>query len=123
MVLIDAIAAVEEYNLDFFIKAGAAVTTGTPEELAACCLELLAEPERRAEMSAAIAKAVPLNAAETIYETMREMHRMSVKAVDMVKNSCTERCSYFYTLFTFCGCAGGARNTYGCQRSCCQTPA
>ena len=44
---------------------------------------LLAEPERRAEMSAAIAKAVPLNAAETIYETMREMHRMSVKAVDM----------------------------------------
>ena len=83
MVLIDAIAAVEEYNLDFFTKAGAAVTAGTPEELAACCLELLAKPDRRAEMSAAIAEAVPLNAAETIYETMREMHRMSIKAVDM----------------------------------------
>ena len=83
MVLIDAIAAVEEYNLDFFTKAGSAVTAATPEELAHCCLELLAEPERRAEMSAAIAEAVPLNAAETIYETMREMHRMSIKAVDM----------------------------------------
>ena len=83
MVLIDAIAAVEEYNLDFFTKAGAAVTAATPEELAACCLELLAEPERRAEMSAAIADAVPLNAAETIYETMCELHRMSIKAVDM----------------------------------------
>ena len=34
-------------------------------------------------LSAAIAEAVPLNAAETIYETMREMHRMSIKAVDM----------------------------------------
>ena len=83
MVLIDAIAAVEEYNLDFFTKAGAAVTAATPEELAHCCLELLAEPERRAEMSAAIAQAVPLNAAETIYETMCELHRMSIKAVDM----------------------------------------
>ena len=83
MVLIDAIAAVEEYNLDFFTKAGAAVTAATPEELAHCCLELLAEPERRAEMSAAIAEAVPLNAAETIYETMCELHRMSIKAVDM----------------------------------------
>ena len=83
MVLIDAIAAVEEYNLDFFTKAGAAVTAATPEELAACCLELLAQPERRAEMSAAIADAVPLNAAETIHETMCELHRMSIKAVDM----------------------------------------
>ena len=35
MVLIDAIAAVEEYNLDF-LRAGAAVTAATPEELAAC---------------------------------------------------------------------------------------
>ena len=34
-------------------------------------------------MSAAIADAVPLNAAETIYETMCELHRMSIKAVDM----------------------------------------
>ena len=70
MVLIDAVAAVEEYNLDFFVRAGAAVTADSPEDLASMCTELLSDSRRLSMMSQAASSAVPQHAAEAIYDSM-----------------------------------------------------
>jgi len=51
MVLIDAVAGCESYNLDFFVKLGAAVTADSTDGLAECCIRLMRDPEILAAMS------------------------------------------------------------------------
>ena len=53
MVLVNAVAGCETYNMNFFTGLGAAVTADTPEGLAALTLSLLSDPAALARMSAA----------------------------------------------------------------------
>lgn len=53
MVFIDAVAGCERYNLQFFLKKGAAVTEKNPTKLARLCVALLNDPSQRERMSKA----------------------------------------------------------------------
>lgn len=70
MVLIDAVAGCEKFNLEFFVSLGGAVTAETPEELAKICVNLLGDEEKRKAMSNALESAVSGNAANIICEIM-----------------------------------------------------
>ena len=67
MVLIDAVAGCEEHNLDFFLRAGMAVTADTPEAIADTALTLAHDEERLAAMRGAMREASSIPAAERIY--------------------------------------------------------
>lgn len=70
MVLVNAVAGCEGYNLDYFVKTGLADTAGTAEELARLCTQILADPQRLAAMRAAGLKRPRTNAAERIYSCL-----------------------------------------------------
>ena len=70
MVLIDAVAGCEAYNLRYFVQAGGAVTADTPGELCDICLELMGDEKRRARMAAALASLPHQNAAQCICDRM-----------------------------------------------------
>lgn len=72
MVLIDTVAGCEEYNRNFFVSLGGAVTADTPEELAELCVDLLKDSGKRAAMSNCLLSALPGNAAQRIYDIMTE---------------------------------------------------
>ena len=72
MVLIDAVAGCEEYNLLYFLRRGSALTAGSPEALGETALSLLADPRRLSAM-ADCAGAVPSPLpAEAIYQFLRD---------------------------------------------------
>lgn len=54
MVLVDAVAGCEEYNLRHFCDSGGAVTADRQEDLAHLCLSLLDDPAALREMGAAL---------------------------------------------------------------------
>jgi len=68
LVLVDAVAGCEEYNLRYFCAQGGAVTADTPEALAALSVGLLNDPARLQEMSARIRRTG--SAAEDIFARM-----------------------------------------------------
>ena len=72
MVLINAVAGCEEYNLNYFVSLGGAVTADEPEELAQLCIELLGNPGKRYAMGKALEQTIPLNAARNIYDAIKE---------------------------------------------------
>ena len=71
MVFIDAVAGCEEYNLNYFVSLGGAVTADNPEDLAQLCLELMRSRNRREQMAAALESLPHQNAADYICQTMR----------------------------------------------------
>ena len=72
MVIINAVAGCETYNRDFFIHTGGAVTGESVEELAAVCISLLEDDQRRNKMADAFSRREKVNAAEKIYCDMKE---------------------------------------------------
>lgn len=72
MVFVDAVAGCEEYNLNYFVSLGGAVTADTPEELAALCKELMHDSNKRQTMSERLSHARTGNAAQQIYDIMNE---------------------------------------------------
>lgn len=52
MVLVDAVAGCEDYNMRYFRDLGGAVGSKNPERIAELCLELADNPSRRERMSA-----------------------------------------------------------------------
>ncbi len=56
MLLDNAVSGCEQYNLEFFCKAGAAVTADGEAEIARMCVELLGDGERLEKMSKAIVR-------------------------------------------------------------------
>lgn len=56
MVLVDAVAGCENYNMRFFREIGGAVAAKEPDRLKELCMELLEDPDRRAGMSAQLLK-------------------------------------------------------------------
>ena len=71
MVLIDAVAGCEEHNLDFFLRAGMAVTANTPGEIADAALALAHDDARLAEMRRAM-ESVAGTPADTVHDWLRD---------------------------------------------------
>ena len=72
MVLIDAVAGCEAYNLRHFIDTGGAVTAHEPRELAELCMELLKDPQRRAAMESALLQHRQTDSAQCILRVMND---------------------------------------------------
>ena len=70
MVFIDAVAGCEEYNKDFFLRAGGAATGKTPREIARVSLKLLGDENTLEKMGDALDTAVPHDAAAHILSEM-----------------------------------------------------
>ena len=71
MVLIDAVAGCEEHNLDFFLRAGMAVTADTPDAIADAALALAHDDARLAEMRRAM-QTIAGAPADTVYVWLRD---------------------------------------------------
>ena len=72
MVFVDAVAGCEEYNLNYFVSIGGAVTADEPEDLARLCIRLIKDSPKRNAMARALAASIPQNAAQQIYDVMKE---------------------------------------------------
>lgn len=72
MVFIDAVAGCEEYNLNYFVSLGGAVTADEPEELSQLAIRLMENQNKRYAMANALDTAIPVNAALRIYDVMKE---------------------------------------------------
>lgn len=70
MVLIDAVAGCEKYNMSFFTQKGCAVTADTPEQLSAISLELAEKPQNLEMMRAAYKNDDTVNSAQLICEVI-----------------------------------------------------
>ena len=70
MVFIKAVAGCEDYNADFFVNMGAAITSEDVDELVKMSLDLLSDEEKRNSMVNALLQKSDRNAAEIIYETL-----------------------------------------------------
>ena len=75
MVLIDAVAGCEEHNLDYFLRAGMAVTGNTPEEIADLALKLAHDEKKLSSMREAMKAASARPAAETIFCHLQAQQR------------------------------------------------
>lgn len=72
MVLIDAVAGCESYNLRHFTEMGGAATAPSVEDLTALCLELLKDPQRRWKMETALLSHRYTNSADSICRVMHD---------------------------------------------------
>ena len=74
MVLIDAVAGCEEHNLDYFLRAGMAVTGDTPEKIADLALHLAHDEKKLSAMRRTMQAANARPAAEAIYDWLQTHH-------------------------------------------------
>ena len=72
MVFIDAVAGCEEYNRNFFVELGAAITSNSVKELEENCLSLLNNKEELEKMSKILSSLNKANVSETIRTTLAE---------------------------------------------------
>ena len=72
--VIDAVAGCEEHNLDYFLRAGMAVTADTPEKIADLALSLAHDEARLSSMRNAMQESTARPAAEAIYAWL-QAHR------------------------------------------------
>ena len=73
MVFIDTVAACESYNMNFFVNAGGAVASDDPDTVCRYCISLMKDPVRTEAMAHTLQALDFPNAAECIFETMREL--------------------------------------------------
>ena len=74
MVLIDAVAGCEEYNRNYFVAVGGAVTAEEPEELAALCLDLVRDQTKISSMRSHLQELTIQNAAVQIREILSKQN-------------------------------------------------
>ena len=72
MVLIDAVAGCEGYNLRHFTAMGGAVTASSIEELTELCVELMKDHQRREIMESALLSHRYTDSAQCIFQVMRD---------------------------------------------------
>ena len=72
MVLVSVVGACEQFNLNYFVENGVALTGKDENELADCCQELLRSREERENISAKMQTLVHPDAAEIIYENIKK---------------------------------------------------
>ena len=70
MVLVDAVAGCEAYNLDFFVNVGGAVSAEGSRALARLAVDILRDDARRGDMARALEPIVRANDREIIWRTM-----------------------------------------------------
>ena len=70
MVLVDAVAGCEAYNMDFFTDLGGAVSAPGPRALARLAVDILRNDARRGDMARAFQPIVRANDREIIWRTM-----------------------------------------------------
>ena len=75
MVLINAVAGCEQYNLKYCLERGMAKTADTPEQLSALCAELLSDTEALAGMRQQIERYAHNDAAKSIFEQLTRAKR------------------------------------------------
>lgn len=68
MVLINAVAGCEQYNLQYNVERGMAKTADAPEAISALCVSLLSDADALADMRRQIAHCAHNDAAERIFE-------------------------------------------------------
>lgn len=73
MVLIDAVAGCESYNMEYFVGRDAAAIGKGVYETVAVAKALLRNPARLAEMTKNARGAVPAHAAKTIFDTLQHL--------------------------------------------------
>lgn len=72
MVLVDAVAGCEAYNLRHFTAMGGAVTASGPGKLAELCVALMKDPRRRAAMELALQRHRYTGSANCICQVIRD---------------------------------------------------
>lgn len=70
MVLVNAVAGCESYNMQFFLKLGCAVTADGADTLADVCIKTLRDRDKLCKMKAAYDSFKVTRGAGTIYETL-----------------------------------------------------
>ena len=72
LVLVNTVSGCEEYNLNTFLRSGAALTGKSPSELASVCLRLLSDEALRLTLCNALQTLVESNDREIIYTQMKD---------------------------------------------------
>ncbi len=72
MIFIDAVAGCEQYNMEYFVGLGAAVTEANPKALAEKTLELLSDASAIEKMQKTLEDYGQLDGAENIYKALYE---------------------------------------------------
>lgn len=70
MAFVDAVAGCEQYNMDFFVKMGAAVTSDSIKELVEQSIRILESDTQRKEMEDALQNYQYLGGAETVFREL-----------------------------------------------------
>lgn len=70
MAFINAVAGCEQYNIEYFVKKGGAVSSDSPEELTDQCIRLLQSERKLQEMENALREYRRAEGAKQIFETM-----------------------------------------------------
>ena len=79
MVLINAVAGCESYNLRHFTAMGGAVTASSVEELTQLCVELMNDPQRRTDMESALLSHRYTDSAQCILRVMSDWGKGGVQ--------------------------------------------
>lgn len=72
MVFVDAVAGCEQYNIDFFVKMGAAVTSDSAKELAEQSIRILESDMQRKKMEDALQNYQYLGGAKIIFKELEK---------------------------------------------------
>lgn len=72
MVFVDAVAGCEQYNMDFFVKMGAAVTSDSAKELAEQSIRILESDTQRKKMEDALQNYQYLGGAKIIFKELEK---------------------------------------------------
>lgn len=75
MIFVNAVAGCEQYNMDFFLNMGTAVTADTPREIAAKSIRLLHFPLERERMKERLQEYDQPNGASSIYRELLKTDR------------------------------------------------
>lgn len=73
MAFINAVAGCEQYNIDYFVKMGAAVASDSPEELVNLCIRILKSEEKQRQMKIAFHSYRRPDEARLVFELMENL--------------------------------------------------
>ena len=70
MAYINAVAGCEQYNIDYFVRLGGAVSLDSPEEIADLCIGILQSEQKQTEMAKALQGFGQAGGSEKIFDSM-----------------------------------------------------
>ena len=78
MAFINAVAGCEQYNIEYFVKKGGAVSSDSPEELTDQCIRLLQSERKLKEMENALREYRRAEGAKQIFETIELLNTKKI---------------------------------------------